>query len=862
MSKNLNKEFENYFLIKAKDPAMLEKVKKAAEARGLSYLDAYCAIAPKFKDREKLERKLREMSEKEAVTIEGDIPATYKQSGPAVPKEAARAGTLDDSREAYHAIGEEKTVPPKQREELLENLVELEFAEPPKSKEQLQQSRTKTMPGPKKPAPAPIIKPKQKEEPEEIDIFADAAKQFEGGEAPQKLPDPLGSGLKESKPADAIKCEIPKYPSEEKYNLVKQLGKGGMGVVLEVTDNAIGRNVALKKIKGKIHPQRTARFDEEAKITGRLEHPNIIPVHEFVQNENERYFTMKLVKGEDLEKILEKKSAKEENYHRKYDRASLLRIFIDVCNALAYAHDHNVIHRDIKPANVMIGKFGEVLVMDWGLGKVIGTPEEMDVTGQSVIPMKSAGLTADGVVMGTPAYMAPEQAAGKLSEMDEKTDIFSLGAVLYELVTGKKPTPAKTMEELLQKRVDGVIDKMPMFTPKELESIILKAMVLEKNERYNTAEELAEDVQRYLDGELVKAHHYSVFNKIGRFAKKNAGKIILSGAGALMLTGTIAAISYFQGQASKAEADKAKAEARADKEEAEKIKAREKAVLAEKDKAKAEAIAANATAAKKTAEAKTLEAKAEAADLRATQAERIADADRIAREKRNRSNFKIQEGYLFYSNGEYELAIKKFNEAIAADTNNAEAYYNRSLAHRFNKQNELALEDALKATQIDSSNSMYSLTYINSLEEMSRLDEAEQILSKLVSNPGVHPLVILNAGTFYGRRLKFNKAIEFYEKYIQLMPKDNDGRCTDGRVYNAMANSHNGLKEYDQAKEMALLSINKKDFRAYYELGVAQYSTKEYDAAEKSLVLAKQHRNDRNNEIDFMLKEIEKLKKK
>lgn len=419
MEMNLDKEFENYFLVKAKDPAMLAKVKKAAEARGLSYLDAYCAIAPKFKDRSKLERKLREMSEKEAVTLEGKVPETYKQ--PAVPQEAARARTLDDSKEIYNAIEKEQTVLPKPRDELLEGLVELD--EPPKSKEQIQQSRTKTMPDPKKPAPA--IKQKPAEEPQELDLAADLEKQFadEDEPAPKKLADPLGSGMRESRPADAIKCEIPKYRSEEKYTTVKQLGKGGMGVVLEVTDNDIGRNVALKKIKGKMHPQKTARFDEEAKITGRLEHPNIIPVHEFVQNENERYFTMKLVKGEDLEKILDKKSAKEEGYHRKYDRASLLRIFVDVCNALAYAHDHNVIHRDIKPANVMIGKFGEVLVMDWGLGKVIGTPEELDVTGQSVIPMKSAGLTADGVVMGTPAYMAPEQAEGKLAEMDAKTDI-------------------------------------------------------------------------------------------------------------------------------------------------------------------------------------------------------------------------------------------------------------------------------------------------------------------------------------------------------------------------------------------------------------------------------------------------------
>ncbi len=866
MNTNLNEEFENYFRVKAKDPAMLAKVKKAAEARGLSYLDAYCAIAPKFKDRAKLEKKLREMHQKEGLTLDGSVPNTNQ---PDISDEAANAGTLAD---AYPPIDDDLTLPPK--DSLLDDLVELGESAPKAIP--VMPDRTKTMQDKIKPNDRTKTMPKPAESEEGIDVFAEAAKEF--GEKP--VPN-----TRENK-TEQIK-------TKETYKIEKKLGAGGMGDVYTATDLDLERTVALKRMKGNPSEDQIARFLTEAKATGQLEHPNIVPVHALVRDPvtHQYYFTMKKVEGEDLEHIVDHKSgdriksilakkakAKDEGKLtpeaekifaeklaearndkerciREYDQNSLLRIFINACNGIAFAHSKGYIHRDLKPANIMVGEFGEVLVMDFGLAKKLGTPAEQDRTGLSVIPHKeNPGLTMDGVVMGTPVFMPPEQAEGKLAEIDEKSDQYSLGATLYNLLSLRKPISGNSAQEVVLKSVNGDINRLPRTVPKELQSIIYKAMSQNKGERYASVQELADDVQNYLDGKIVNAHHYGIIGHTTRFFKKHALKIVGAAAlGIAGLTGTAVVMN--------ANTQRAKAEAKAEKEEAAKIKANEKTVLAEKDKAKAEAETANATAAKKTAEAKTLEAKAEAATLRAENAEIAAESDRKARERRDRSNALIKKGYLYDLNREYAEAIRIFTDAIEADPLYAEAYFNRAESHLKNRKNnpvalENALNDALKAKQLDPKNNLYSASYAGILEETGKIEEAEQVwIQILQSKEDIHPIIIFNIGAFYSRRIKPEKALQFYNEYAEKMPNDI-------RVYAKRANEYNNQKQYSLAKTEALTALEKKDFKAYYELAFAEYSTGEYDKAEEHFKLAKQFRDDRNKEIEFALNELEKLKQK
>jgi len=233
-----------------------------------------------------------------------------------------------------------------------------------------------------------------------------------------------------------------------RYQLLGEIGRGGMGVVYKGRDQDLGRDVAMKVLKDEYATRADvlARFVEEAQIGGQLQHPGIVPVYELGLQSGERpYFAMKLVKGETLAAQLAKRS------DATQERRRLLGIFEQVCQTVAYAHARHVVHRDLKPANVMIGAFGEVQVVDWGFAKVLqkgGVADEAAATTQesarSVI--ETARSRADsgshsvvGSMMGTPAYMPPEQALGDIARVDERSDVFALGAILCEILTGDAP---------------------------------------------------------------------------------------------------------------------------------------------------------------------------------------------------------------------------------------------------------------------------------------------------------------------------------------------------------------------------------------------------------------------------------------
>jgi len=246
------------------------------------------------------------------------------------------------------------------------------------------------------------------------------------------------------------------FDGKERFERLRLLGEGGLGEVIGVMDHDIGRKVAIKRLRTEVKsPAALARFVDEIRTIGKLEHPNIIPIHDVgMDQDGELYFVMKYVDGETLESVIERLAAGDVQYHQHYTFERRVEIFRALLEALAFAHDKGIVHRDIKPANIMIGKFGEVLLMDWGIAKSLKSdlPELPMVDGG--VPSSPAGTgrafqTQLGALVGTPLYMSPEQASGKAT--DERSDVYSLCLVFYELLYLRHPLAHKTtIEEVLE----------------------------------------------------------------------------------------------------------------------------------------------------------------------------------------------------------------------------------------------------------------------------------------------------------------------------------------------------------------------------------------------------------------------------
>jgi serine/threonine protein kinase len=310
------------------------------------------------------------------------------------------------------------------------------------------------------------------------------------------------------------------------YRLLDRVARGGMGVVYTAEDDRLQRCVALKVLDLPGAAGDLAnRLIREARVLARLEHPGIVPVHDVGTLADGRvFYTMKFVEGHGLDKHIESVASTPDR----------LRMFLRICDAVAFAHARGVLHRDLKPANIMVGPFGEVLVMDWGLAKILreevshgareSDPEEtiFEKPKQSVSSndtTEDSVRTGYGTVMGTPGYMSPEQARGDVEHLDARSDIYALGALLRFLLTGKPEETSTPTQARLEK---------------SLASICAKATAASPVGRYSNVSELALDVSRYLDGLAVAAHRESIFEKLGRFYRRYRFFILLIAAYLLM----------------------------------------------------------------------------------------------------------------------------------------------------------------------------------------------------------------------------------------------------------------------------------------------------------------------------------------
>lgn len=325
-------------------------------------------------------------------------------------------------------------------------------------------------------------------------------------------------------------------PAGSRFRVLRPHARGGLGEIYVARDEELGRTVALKQIQAdKLgNPHLRSRFLLEAEINGNLEHPGIIPVYGLgTYDDGTPFYAMRFIQGDSLKEAIaafhrDAPSLDSTTYNLRLRQ--LLGRFVDVCDAIAYAHSRGILHRDLKPANIMLGPYGETLIIDWGLAKAVGrhdaAGESEPVGGATFVPTSGSGIepTVAGSALGTPEFMSPEQASGQLDQLGSATDVYGLGATLYALLTGRPPVVGDGIAEVLEKVRRGEIAPPRSVAPQvpaPLSAVCMKALASKPAERYPGAHALAQDIERFLADEPVTAHHEPWADRARRWMRKH-----------------------------------------------------------------------------------------------------------------------------------------------------------------------------------------------------------------------------------------------------------------------------------------------------------------------------------------------------
>lgn len=413
---------------------------------------------------------------------------------------------------------------------------------------------------------------------EVLDLLAADAAFDEAAEPEQPMPK---SGRVQSTGTGTLLAKLDGAPrfDAERFRIERELGRGGMGVVWRIHDLFLNRRLAMKVLlerrlpdtpEGqKVGQQLLGRFLAEAQVTSQLDHPGVVPLHELgLDADGKVYFTMRMVKGRTARQVFEDAFAE----RGEWNLTRALEVVLKVCDTMAYAHDKGVLHRDLKPENVMVGRFGEVYVMDWGLAKMLGEPDLHDLRirsedgnepTQAPSPRRDGGrapspsvVSMDGQRLGTPSYMSPEQVRGE--ELDASADVYSIGAMLYELVTGRAPytdpatarSPYRILDEV-EAGPPPPIASLQQDVPAELIAVVDKAMARERSDRYATVQQLASDVRAFLAHRAVSAYRTDAWQEAKLWLRRNK-PLAASLATALLLVTAVGSLATRAGSGAQA----------------------------------------------------------------------------------------------------------------------------------------------------------------------------------------------------------------------------------------------------------------------------------------------------------------------
>jgi serine/threonine protein kinase/regulator of sirC expression with transglutaminase-like and TPR domain len=598
----------------------------------------------------------------------------------------------------------------------------------------------------------------------------------------------------------------------------EKLGEGGMGAVYRVHDTRIGRDAALKVINDEIADNDAiSRFVREVEITARLDHPSIPPVYEAGTNKNgEHYMLMRVIEGEELADLI--KSLHEVAVNYKKDSLKireLLEVLVKVGEAVAYAHSQGILHRDLKPSNILVGQFGEVMVMDWGLAKKKGMREDGDMAGQhdraihiSEAQAKKAGLTQAGLVMGTPGYMPPEQ-ADDCASVDERADVFALAAILSEILTGKTPISGKAAFEKVMLTLKGQISipsDIHRGVPKELNAIAAHALEADSEERTESVEDFISDLKAYLIDEPVAVYQYGVLERMLRFGRRYPALMLGSPIFAVLLI----LVSFLGWQLSSAEIKLKKTEEIATKTVIELEKTTEKAVVNQRELDKIKQVLFWFNKARNQIQREmTLE-------------EIKTSIDKGLRES-NRSSATLLTAAKIYDEGRFNDEVKQLlNEVIKKDSKAYEALFYLHKIELAEKRGTAvmtaAFKELLKRAQEHGDENEFTLLasgirlfaqkkYAAAIEKYIEIEKYTKRFSWSYINRG---LARLKLGDINGAIVDYNRAIE-------INPRDFEALYSRANLQIISGDDKAALVDFSKAIE-----VNPRYHQAYNNRGVVR----------------------------------------